>query len=419
MFEYPKKLDKIFEKLKSNGIRAIIVGGFVRDSFLGKKSKDIDIELYNVTSFEKIEEILQEFSHVNSVGKSFGVCKMMYEDLDLDFTLPREDNKVSNGHRGFDVKVKTGMDYKKACSRRDFTINTIGFDVEKKEILDPFNGLQDLENRLLRVVDKKSFIEDPLRVLRGVQFSARFNLHVDNELFELCSKMIKEGMLDELSKNRVFQELKKLFLKAKKPSLGVELLKSFGGFEYFKELKNIQDKEYESVLYALDNLAKIKLEDKDKIVLMLSVFCCSFKDDIELFSRNFVQSLSDESELLDRVGALVKSYFAFEKIALQDMDNYFVYKLATKTKIKDLILLQKAFSYVENKKINKLETKAKQLHVQDKKMPPFLMGRDIIELGLNPSKEFSTILHVAYEEQMKESFSYYDEAKIWLKNFLK
>ena len=136
MIDYPKKLNIIFDKLLSNSIKPIIVGGFVRDFLLDLESKDIDIELYGINSFSKLEKILKEFGDVISVGKSFGVCKLKFNNLDLDFSLPRIDSKIDKGHKGFQIVIDSSLDFKTATSRRDFTINAIGYDVISKKILE-------------------------------------------------------------------------------------------------------------------------------------------------------------------------------------------------------------------------------------------------------------------------------------------
>jgi len=211
LIEYPTNLNVIFNKLALFHIKPIIVGGFIRDSLLNISSKDIDIELYGVSHLDKVQEILKEFGDVNSVGKSFGVCKLKYNELDIDFSLPRLESKESEGHRGFIVKTLQNIDFKTAASRRDFTINSMGYDVQEKKLLDPFNGLIDLKNSILRAVNNRTFIEDPLRILRAVQFSARFNFKLNKNLFSLCYEMIQKSMLNELSHERVFDEVYKRF----------------------------------------------------------------------------------------------------------------------------------------------------------------------------------------------------------------
>ena len=133
MIDYPNELNIIFDKLNNYSIKPIIIGGYVRDFLLNKSSKDIDIELYGIASYEKLEKLLQEFGSVNSVGKSFGVCKLQFDDLDLDFSLPRIDSKINKGHKGFEIQTDETLDFITATSRRDFTINAIGYDVIEKK----------------------------------------------------------------------------------------------------------------------------------------------------------------------------------------------------------------------------------------------------------------------------------------------
>ena len=250
---YPQELDKIFHKLITHGVRVVIVGGYVRDTILNINSIDIDIETYNITSLEKLQTLLEEFGSVNNVGKSFGVCKLDFEGYKLDFTLPRIDNKISNGHKGFEIKIDTNLSYKEASSRRDFTINTIGYDVGSKKILDPFNAIDDLKNKQLRVVDEQKFIQDPLRVLRAMQFCARFELQADADLIRICKNMCHNNALQELPKERIFEEFNKLFLKATKPSLGLKFLQKIDSFDFFVEL-NMKKDDWEFTLISLDPL---------------------------------------------------------------------------------------------------------------------------------------------------------------------
>jgi len=105
MILYPKELDKIFNVLMKNDICPIIVGGYIRDFLLKKSSKDIDVELYGINSYTKLEKLLEAFGSVNSVGKSFGVCKLQLQNIEIDFSFPRIDSKISSGHTGFDITL--------------------------------------------------------------------------------------------------------------------------------------------------------------------------------------------------------------------------------------------------------------------------------------------------------------------------
>ena len=191
----PPELIKIAKAVaKSNG-RSLLVGGAVRDHFMGRKfSKDIDVEIYGISQ-EILESVLGKFGHLHAVGKSFGVLKLKTSIAEYDFSLPRSESKSGKGHRGFLVTTDSSMSYQKAASRRDFTVNSIGYDLLTKEVLDPFDGLGDLKQKVLRHIGP-SFAEDPLRVLRAMQFSARLEFEIAAETVELCNHLD----LSELSK---------------------------------------------------------------------------------------------------------------------------------------------------------------------------------------------------------------------------
>jgi tRNA nucleotidyltransferase (CCA-adding enzyme) len=333
---YPKKLQPIFQKLISLHIKPIIVGGFVRDFFLGLSSKDIDVELYNIENFNKLQNILKKFGSVNIVGKSFGVCKLHVDNLELDFSLPRRDSKISKGHKGFKIVTNSKLTFKEASSRRDFTINAMGYDVKNNSFLDPFNGQEDIKNKVLRAVDDEKFKEDPLRVLRGVGFCARFGFEMSKELKELCKTMIQNKELEELSEQRVFEELKKIILKSKKPSVGFVLLKELSQNFYL----NMSENEFEKFLNLVDTTPKTKQINK---------------------TINLIQEC-----------------------------------LKDKTYLKKLTL-----------------------HVEKLKAPkPIIQGRELVEMGLKPSKEFKKILDEALKAQLNGEFTDIKEGRVWLKSFL-
>ncbi len=414
MIKYPNYLKKIFDKLQMSGASCVIVGGYVRDNFLNIASKDIDIEVYHISSFDILEELLLEFGSVNSFGKSFGVCKLRIKDLDIDFTLPRTDSKISSGHVGFDVKIQSNLTFITAASRRDFTINAIGYDVLNNKILDPFHGISDLNNKILRAVDKNKFSDDPLRVLRAVQFCARFDLKMDEELFMLCKEMIALNILYELPKERVFEEIKKLLLKSPKPSLGLELLKELGAIKYFSELGTLNNNDWIHTLQTVDEIAKQEITNKStKTVLMLAGVCYKFD---EILTISFVLKLTNEKELLKRVLPLIHNHIKIKQ------SNAELFRLATKVNIENLLILKKAIYKNSNHGLymacDEINEQAKRLNISNKKAVPFLRGRDILACGNVASKEFSKILEDAYEAQMNEEFNSYDEANEWLKNHL-
>lgn len=171
----PYTVKTLSEAINTAGGRAMLVGGCVRDELMGVVPKDWDIEVYGIQP-EKLKELLESFAEtisadksvrvpeVNVVGESFAVYKI---GSDLDVSLPRRERKTGKGHRGFVVEGDPTMSFEDACSRRDFTVNAILRDPLTGEIVDPFNGIEDIEKKLLRHVSSETFAEDSLRVLRG------------------------------------------------------------------------------------------------------------------------------------------------------------------------------------------------------------------------------------------------------------
>jgi tRNA nucleotidyltransferase (CCA-adding enzyme) len=388
----PKILQTISDKLNTLDAKAIIVGGSVRDHFLGLEIKDYDIEVYGLKSVDKLEKVLKEYGHVKLVGKSFGVLKFVYDGFEYDFAFPRREVKSGAGHKGFDVVSDGFMSYKEAAIRRDFSINAMGYDLQTKEFIDPFDGMQDMKNRVLRHIDDKTFVEDPLRLYRGIQFCARFEYRMTQRTKELCKLMLTRGDLEELPKERVFEELKKLLLKAEKPSIGFELLKEFGGLKYFPELSSNWDK----TMSYLD-----KLSSKD-LKLKLAVLTLSLdQKGVECF----LHRLSDEVKLIEDVKTLVEAYqFVMKHKDLSDTD---IRRLSTMVNIETLSKI------CENKTI--LED-AKRLGVSTQAPKQLLQGRDLIALGYKPSEEFSKILDRVYQLQISGEIRDKEEALEFVKN---
>lgn len=212
--------------------QALIVGGFVRDLHLGLKPKDADIEVSGVSA-ERLEELLRSlFGTVDDIGKSFGVFKVKIGDrLELDVSLPRLDSKSGAGHKGIQANVDPSLGIKDAARRRDFTMNAMTMDPITGVIYDPYGGTEDLDQKILRAPDLGKFEEDPLRVMRAVQFAARMGFSVDPKLEDLMRKIVADGILSELPPERITDEMEKLLMKALRPSVGLALAESIGVFE--------------------------------------------------------------------------------------------------------------------------------------------------------------------------------------------
>ncbi len=198
----------------------MLVGGCVRDELTGIEPKHWDIEVYGIPP-EELRKILDGVGKVDVVGEAFAVYRLGSE---LDVSIPRRERKTARGHRGFVVDGDPSMSFEEACRRRDFTVNAILKDVLTGEIIDPFDGRGDLERKILRMVDQATFGEDSLRVLRAAQFAARFEFEIDSVTVDLC----KTIDVTDLPKERVWGELEKLLLQARRPSIGLNWLYEFG-----------------------------------------------------------------------------------------------------------------------------------------------------------------------------------------------
>jgi tRNA nucleotidyltransferase (CCA-adding enzyme) len=353
----PVDLYPILEKLHAHHIIPIVVGGYVRDMLLGLDSKDIDIELYGVSSLEELEKLLKPFGKLGVYGKSFGVLKLKLHECDIDFSPPRTESKNGFGHTGFAVEFTQDLDFKSASARRDFTINAIGYDPKSSTLLDPHGGVDDLRNKTLRYVALESFADDPLRVLRAVQFAGRFELTCDNDLLVLCQTMIAHGALEELPKERIFEELKKLLMLCTKPSLGLRLLDSMGG-RYL--LGGLDDTLWEKSLERCDDTSLIRTGDE--------------RHDLPLLLASLLLNVKHPKAILEHI--------CFHGWLIRLSSEVIDYALKTDTI---------AFP-----------------------PKPLLQGRDLIALGLLPSQDFKSILEEAFEAQIRGVFQTYEEAQAWL-----
>ena len=455
----PKILQTVSKRLNVKNAKAIIVGGSVRDHFLQLPIKDYDIEVYGLESLEQLEKILSEFGSVNLVGKSFGVLKFVHNNEEYDFSFPRTESKVSKGHQGFDIRVDGEMSFEMAAKRRDFTINAMGYDIEEKHFLDPFNGQRDIDNKILKHIDDDSFVEDPLRVYRAIQFCARLEFGLAEETKRLCKKIVDSGMLEELPKERVYAEFKKLFLKAGRPSIGFELMKELGVLRYFPELEAIvgipqspkwhpEGDVWIHTLMSLDVMEKLisdtsAFREKDRLRLLFAVLCHDLGkatttaldeySDIRsigheqagvALTRSFLYRLTDEHDFIESILPLVKYHAEPSHFYRGGAKNAAVRRLATRVNIEDLVLVAKA-DFLGRTAEESLRghyeagewllEKAKALKVQNKPLDNLLQGRDLINLGLEPSPEFKKILAKVYDLQLEGTLCSKEKALEYVK----
>lgn len=273
MIILPKELTSILDKLNTikPQARVLVVGGFVRDSLLGLTPKDIDVEIYHV-SLEDLRTTLRRIKPgaVSEAGKFFGVFKLKLRHGEVDIALPRTESKQQPGHAGFSITTSPQLHVTQALSRRDFTINALAFDPKSKKIIDPFGGQKDLEEKILRVVNPRTFGDDPLRVYRALQFTARFNLTPIQETKQLLSQMVAGGELHSLAKERITQEITKLLFKSERPSLGFALALEIGLIkQYYPSLFSLTTTEQDPRFHPEGNVWNHSLLSLDAAVQLL------------------------------------------------------------------------------------------------------------------------------------------------------
>ena len=341
-------------KVKEKGGRAFYVGGYVRDLLLNIPNKDIDIEVHGIAEKDLVA-ILNEIGEVDYYGRSFGIYALRHEDIEV--ALPRSEKVLGTGHRDFEISVDPDMGYKNAALRRDFTINALMMDVLSHEILDYFNGADDLNKGIIRHVNDVSFVEDPLRVYRAAQFASRFGFKIDERTVELC-RGIDTFVL---SRERIEEELKKALLKAERAEIFFECLKEMNQKDvWFKGVNNLSClMKYESNRINADNKYYF-------MVLLLALD--NGLDFIEAFSNN--RELKAYVKRYYELYELINNRTLFTERYLKDSFDDFVYILSTDEKVK-------VNSYLEN--IDKIKLN-------------LVSGDELLRRNIKPGENFGRAL---------------------------
>jgi tRNA nucleotidyltransferase (CCA-adding enzyme) len=430
--------------VRDAGGRALIVGGWVRDRWLGLASKDVDIEVYAVPAAD-LRTLLERFGRVETIGESFTVYKLGT----IDVSLPRRESKIGRGHRGFLVEGDPAMPVDEAARRRDFTINAISFDPLTGKYLDPCGGRADLDSRRLRLVDATTFGDDSLRVLRAMQFVARFELTVTPETMAVCRTI----PLDDLPAERIWGEFEKLLLLPARPSLGFEFAREAGIVSSLvPEMAALVGCEQEPAwhpegdvwvhtLMVIDE-ARARIDDLPrwaKIAVMLGAVCHDFgKPATTAFFDGRIRSYNHEEAgveparaLLDRLnvhaidGVDVRAQVfgltahhlkpgAWHKVRDEVGDGAFR-RLAQKVDLELLARLAAAdcvgrAGTFDCTAMTWFVERARALGVEHEAPKPLLLGRHLIALGLKPGPDVGRILRQVYERQLDGEISTVEEA---------
>jgi tRNA nucleotidyltransferase (CCA-adding enzyme) len=460
MSSLPDKVPSLAEAVRAEGGRALLVGGCVRDELMGREAKDWDLEVYGVEP-GRLRELLEQFGEVNVVGEAFTVYKL---GAHLDVSVPRRERKSGRGHRGFVIEGDPSMTVEQATVRRDFTVNAILKDPLTEEILDPFGGREDIDRGVLRAVSNKTFAEDSLRVLRAAQFAARFEFGIAPETAELCRQID----LSDLPPERIWGEIEKLLLRARRPSIGLGWLHELGVLDQlFPEIKALidvpQDPEWhpEGDVFVHTRLtvdqARDLIEDLSypkQVTVMLAALCHDFgkpattafidgrtrsRDHEEAGvppSESFLDRLKvhtlDGYDVRAQVIALVRDHLKpgeFYKKRNEVGDGAFR-RLARKCELDLLYRVAKADSLGRNAEWVPREKwydaaaqdwfieRARELAVESKAPAPMLLGRHLLEMGLEPGPRIGEITRAIYEMQLDGRVSDLDDAKEVAKTFI-
>jgi tRNA nucleotidyltransferase (CCA-adding enzyme) len=448
-FDHPRVLE-ISRAVQLGGGRAYLVGGLIRDRILGTatEARDYDLEVYGLDG-AALRSVLERFGRVNAVGESFTVYKIG----DIDVSIPRRDSKTGKGHKGFTVTGDPTMSVEEAARRRDFTINAMLCDPLTGEVLDPHGGLEDLKARRLRAVDPATFVEDSLRVLRAMQFAARFELSIDGATLALCRSI----PLDDLPSERIWGEFEKLLLRSRRPSLGLQAGLELGVMDkLFPDLKALvgcpqepawhpEGDVWVHTLQAVDLAAGFlaELSYPRQVVVMLGTLCHDLgKPPTTKVIDGRIRSLDHEEQgiaptqrVLDRLNIhtidgydvrrqvvaivadhLKPGHFYRERDKIGDAAFR---RLALKCELDLLYRVAKADSLgrkapgIPPPDADAQEWFLEQAHalgVKREGPKPLLMGRHLLEMGLQPGPRVGEVTERVYQLQLDGEVKTLDDA---------
>jgi tRNA nucleotidyltransferase (CCA-adding enzyme) len=426
------------------GGRALVVGGAVRDTLVagpGAGVKDLDIEVFGVDPVS-LEALLRSRFKVDETGRSFAVFKV----AGLDVSLPRTERKTGTGHKGFDVAPDPSLPPEVAALRRDFTINAISWDPRTGELVDPVGGVADLDARRLRVVSD-AFDEDPLRVLRGAQFVARFDLTATPDTVARCRSLWGEAAA--LPRERVWGEWEKMLLRGVVPGAGLRFLDDCEWISHWPQLADLRGVEQDPIWHpegdvfvhtalCLDAWARLRPTDpRDALVTGFAVLAhdlgragtTRWRDGRWTAhghegagvgpARELLGRLCILADLADEVTPLVEHHLAPVQLFSRrdEVSDAAIRRLAMKVgRLDRLVTVARADQEGRGTWFSSFPSgdwlleRAAALGVVDGGPQPILMGRHLVEAGLRPGPQFKQLLAAAFDAQVAGTVSSVEEA---------
>ncbi len=433
----------IVQSITDHKGQAFLVGGAVRDLLLDREIKDLDIEVHGI-ALADLEKLLASFGPISSVGKSFGVLKL--HRLDVDWSLPR----IDKAGRKPEVIIDPDLSLEQAFKRRDLTINAMGIDLVSHNLVDPFGGLEDLNNRVLRAPDATLFAEDPLRLFRVMQFVGRFEMQPTQELNDICRNMDISGVSCE----RIDSEFEKLLLQSQFPSLGFKWLQTIDRLsQVLPELHALigipQEADYhpegdvfEHTMQALDASAVLEYADEqEKLIVMLAVVCHDLGKSVTteniggrwkslghehegvLIAKNLLKRMTRKQDVINAVLPLVRYHMspvqlpsahatpaAYKRLAHQLAPDATMAMLA-KVALAD----HQGRNPIQGKplktKVSSIDTffeYTRAAHVESEPEAHVVHGRDLVGV-IEPGPEMGEFLKKTYELQLQEGILDKDE----------
>jgi tRNA nucleotidyltransferase (CCA-adding enzyme) len=449
---------RLAEAVRAGGGRALVVGGWVRDQIRGVSSKDVDVEVFGIAQ-DRLPALLAALGRVEAVGQSFPVYKLVpagSPDGPIDVAIPRRESKRGRGHKGFLVQGDPFMSIADAARRRDFTVNAIAWDPLTGAYEDPFDGRRDIERRRLRAVDLTTFGDDSLRVLRALQFAARFDFALDPATADVC----RELPLDDLPAERIWGELEKLLLQAPRPSIGFSLAREWGVIDrLLPEMAPLVGCEQEPewhpegdvwthTLMVVDKARELNgdLERRRLITVMLGAVCHDLgKPATTALVDGRIRSLDHEQagvaptlSLLDRLNVHTIDGFDVRGQVIGLVANHLkpgmfrkaervgdgaFRRLAQRVDLELLARVAKADCLgrtgdFDCSAMDWFLARARELGVDHRPPAPLLLGRHLLALGLEPGPRVGEVLKEVYEKQLDGEIATVEDAVITARRIL-
>ena len=385
--QLPQPVLALCDAIRSAGGEAWLVGGCVRDHLLGRPPKDLDIEVHKLPA-GALKSVLKRHGRVKAVGRSFGVFKLRMGDLELDIGLPQTASSRVQGTDEITVQGDPWISLPESARRRDLTINAIAYDPLTEAYADPYCGREDLAAGMLREVSPQTFVEDPLRVLRVMQFAARFEFAVAPSLAQLCL----DTPISDLQSERVWIELQKLLLKPSRPSLGLDCAGRLAIFErVLPSLVPVNDARLGA---ALDAAAAMRADAEHPLALMLAVLLHRVPDDAEsILDRLKVFTLSGyplRARVLHAVSAWPTLTTPASPATLRWLAEDGEVALVART----------ALAATGADAAASALQQAAQMGITIKPTPALIKGRDLRPLGIPPGPHMGKILKAVRVAQL-------------------